>query len=575
MLCGLVVSSFLLAGCGKDQRPKEATGPASPSPKSGERIEVIGPGSTMVTEEGEEKNLLWSEDGGVDLITYEDKEAIHLSKEQLGTMFGKGKQPFAGKQITINVLANGSKGGISGPLHRLRPAWQELTGAELTIVEVPIAEQLNKTINDLEFGTGKYDGFIQGAWYMGELIMPGFIIPIDDYMKDKRFPQWDPTWLPPSLRELHQWDGKWYGVMNDSDGQALYWRNDILTDPEWQKKYKEETGKDMPLPIKTWQDVIDIAKFFNGKNWDSTNREPDNGIVMHFRVNQQGMFHFMSLSAAFVVNGGDTVNRGTNNYWFDPDTMEPLINQPGHVKALEVLYELAKHGPEEQSAWDLGAAWDHFLRGNAIFVFSWGDVGSLVQDKKKSNIQGKLGASILPGSYDVYDMNKNEWVKLDKPNVVGNTTGGSWHGVISSKSKNPELVYSLYALMATEPVSTWNVNRGWTGVDPGASIHFPPPEGTAELKGFQDAGWNESDLKFYLKAYHENFFAETMLPYLRINGAEEYWRTLDRNLSATMIGEMKPKEALDRTAKEWKAVTERRGLKEQLKQYQQSIGYKK
>jgi multiple sugar transport system substrate-binding protein len=273
--------------------------------------------------------------------------------------------------------------------------------------------------------------------------------------------------------------------------------------------------------------------------------------------------------------GGDKVDRGINNYWFDPETMAPLIDQPGHVRALEVLYELSRYGPRAQSAWDLGTAWDWFLRGKAIFVFSWGDVGALVQDTSRSKIKGRLGASMLPGSHEVYDMNNNRWLKLPQPNVVGNTTGGSWHGVISAKSKNPEVVYSFYALMATRPASLWNVYRGWTGVDPGATIHFLPPEGSADLRGYLDAGWNESDLRFYLKACHDNFFAKTMLPYLRINGTEEYWRVLDQNLSETMIGRLSPKESLSRTAKEWDEITNRRGRDTQLKQYQRSIGYRK
>ncbi len=521
------------------------------------------------------RHLRWREDGGADLMTFEDREVIALSKDELGTMFGPGKKPFAGKRIAITVNNSGPKGGISGPLYRLRPAWEELTGAKLDIVEVPIAEQLNKTITDLRLGAGLFDGFMEGAWYMGEYVTARFIRPIDDYIVDKRFPQWDPNWLPSSLRRIHTWGGKWYGTLNDSDGQVLYWRNDLLTDPDWQGKYKAETGKDMPFPITTWQDVVDIARFFHGKNWDANDPEPDTGIVMHFKVNEQGMFHFMSLSASFVVMGGDKVDRGTNNYWFDPETMEPLIDQPGHVRALGVLCELSRYGPRAQSAWDLGTAWDWFLRGKSIFVFSWGDVGALVQDTSRSRIKGKLGASILPGSYEVYDMSNNRWIKLSRPNVVGNTTGGSWHGVISSQSKNPQAVYSLYALMATRPVSLWNVNRGWTGVDPGVSIHFLPPQGTADLQGYLETGWNESDLRFYLKAYRDNFFAETMLPYLRINGAEEYWRALDQNLSETMIGRMTPKEALTRTAREWDEITNRRGHAAQLKQYQQSIGCNK
>lgn len=517
--------------------------------------------------------LEWHDDGSVTLITFEDNERITLSAEQLGTMFGPGQQPFAGKRIAITVNNSGPKGGISGPLYRLRPAWQELTGATLSIVEMPLAEQLPTTINDLRLGLGQFDGFIQGAWYMGEYVTPGFIVPVDDFIADPRFPQWNPDWWPPSLREIHTWGDQIYGTLNDSDGQVLYWRHDILSDPEWQARYQAEVGSPMPFPIQTWDDVIAIARFFNGKNWDNTDPDPDSGIVMHFRVNEQGMFHYMSMSAAYVVRPGKTVDRCTNNYWFDPATMEPLINSEGHVRALEKLIELANYGPPAQVGWDLGTAWDWFLRGKAIFVFSWGDVGSLVQDPARSQIKGKLGASVLPGSREVYNMCTNTWEVLAEPNVVGNTTGGSWHGVISARSPNPEVVYSLYALMATEPVSLWNVNRGWTGVDPGVSIHFLPPRGTASIEGYLAEGWNESDLKFYLDAYYNNFFAETMLPYLRINGAEEYWRALDRNLSEAMVGRLSPREALDRTARAWDEITNRRGRDLQLKQYQESIGF--
>jgi len=518
--------------------------------------------------------LDWHSDGSVTLTTFEDAEQITLSAEQIGTMFGQGKQPFAGKEIAITVNNGGPKGGISGPLYRLRPAWEELTGAKLNIVEMPLAEQLSTTINDLRLGLKQFDGYIEGAWYMGEYVTPGYIIPIDKYISDKRFPQWNPDWFPPSLREIYQWNGQFYAVLNDSDGQVLYWRNDILSDPTWQKAYQDEVGSPMPFPVKTWDDVIAIAKFFNGKNWDKGDPDPDSGVVMHFRVNEQGMFHFMTMSAPYVVRSGDKVDRCTNNYWFDPATMEPLINSAGHVRALEKLIELSHYGPDAQVGWDLGTAWDWFLRGKSIFVFSWGDVGSLVQDESRSKIKGKLGASIVPGSNEVYNLCTNSWEKLTKPNIVGNTTGGSWQGVISSGSENPEVVYSLYALMATEPVSLWNVNRGWTGVDPGVQIHFLPPHGTASLEGFLDAGWNESDLKFYLNAYYDNFFADTMLPYLRINGTEEYWRALDQNLSEAMIGRLQPQEALNRTAKAWDEISNRRGRENQLKQYQESIGYK-
>jgi multiple sugar transport system substrate-binding protein len=515
----------------------------------------------------------WNEDGSLTITTFEDGEVITFAPEDIGSLFGPGQKPFEGASIAVTVNNSGPKGGISGPLYRLRPAWEELTGATLEIVEMPLAEQLPTTINDLSLGLNQFDGFMQGAWYMGEYVTPGYILPIDDWIADGRFFQWDPAWWPPSLAKIHQWEGQTYGTLNDSDGQVLYWRDDILSSADWQAQYEAEVGSPMPYPVKTWDDVIAIAQFFDGKNWDENDADPDSGIVMHFRVNEQGMFHFMSMSASYVVRPGDTVDRCTNNYWFDPATMEPLVNSEGHVRALEKLVELSQYGPDAQVGWDLGTAWDYFLRGKSIFVFSWGDVGALVQDTARSKIQGKLGASILPGSTEVYNMCDNAWETLEEPNVVGNTTGGSWHGIISSKSPNPEVVYSLYSFMAAKPVHLWNIYRGWTGVDPGVSTDFLPPNGTADLQGFLDVGWNENDVKVYTQAYYDNFFAETMLPYLRINGAEEYWRALDQNLSKAMVGELDAKTALDNTATEWAAITERRGLDLQLQQYQQSMGY--
>ncbi len=39
-------------------------------------------------------------------------------------------------------------------------------------------------------------------------------------------------YLPPSLVNLHTWEGTWYGVPNGSDGQVLYYR----------KRYSDRSG---------------------------------------------------------------------------------------------------------------------------------------------------------------------------------------------------------------------------------------------------------------------------------------------------------------------------------------------
>ncbi len=518
----------------------------------------------------------WNDDGTVDLMLGSDYDdtVITVKQEDLGGLFGPGEKPFEGTEISVTVNAAGPKGGISGPLHAFRGPWEELTGATLDVVELPFAEHYTKMMLDLRNGTGEYDAFMVGAFWYGDIAPQGYAFEIDELIDSGDYPAWTYDDMPPSLKALHTWDGAGIGVLNDADGQVLYYRKSALENPEHQEAFKGEYGYDLPSPPTTWQQLRDIARYFNGKNWDDNDADPDSGMVLHLKVGEQGHYHFQSLSASFAVTPGDKVDQYHNVYWFDPTDMKPLINSPGHVKALEFLQDLHQTGPAAQVGWSLGEAWDYFLRGKSVFVFSWGDVGSLCQDTSRSVIQGDCAAAILPASDEFYDHESGEFVTADNPVPVGNTTGGSWHGVISNFSENPEATYSLLALMAMKDVSLWNSQHGWTGVDPGYSYQFLENQGgTASVDQYVGAGWDAGDVETYTQAYRDTFYADTMLTYLRIPGTFEYWDILDKNLSAAMSGEKTAQQALDDTAAAWEPVTDRIGRDSQLKDYQAAIGY--
>ena len=128
---------------------------------------------------------------------------------------------------------------------------------------------------DWRRGTGRYDATVGAAFYYGELISADLIRPVDDLLASGKYPRWSYDVMPDAMRQLYTWDGKGYGVLNDADGQVLYYRRDILSDPGWQAKFKEAVGYDLPVPPKTWQQVLDIASFFDGKNWDAGDSQPD------------------------------------------------------------------------------------------------------------------------------------------------------------------------------------------------------------------------------------------------------------------------------------------------------------
>ena len=323
----------------------------------------------------------WKDDGSAVLKlgpNYDNAE-ITVPKGELGSLFGPDQKPFEGDEITVLTLDSGPKGGISGPIYAFRPVFEELTGAKVNIALVPISELYTKLFLDLRNGTGEYDGSIVGAFMYGDLIAGNYILPVDDWRKSGDYPQWSYDVMPTALRNIYTWNGVGYGILNDADGQILYYRRDLLTDPQHQAAFKAQYNYDLPSPPKTLQQLKDIAAYFNGKNFDSNDPDPDSGVVLHLKVREQGLYHFMTLATSFAVTPGE-LSETQGVYWFDPVNMKPLINSPGHVKALEYLKDLAQYGPAAQVSWSLGEAWDFFLRGKAVFNFSYGDVGGLAQD---------------------------------------------------------------------------------------------------------------------------------------------------------------------------------------------------
>jgi multiple sugar transport system substrate-binding protein len=222
--------------------------------------------------------------------------------------------------------------------------------------------------------------------------------------------------------------------------------------------------------------------------------------------------------------------------------------------------------------WDLGQSWDHFLRGEAALAFTWGDLGALAQ-QEGSVVKGKIGTAHLPGTLEYYNIQTGKWIQTDNPNRVGNTTGGSWAGVISKFSDAPEATYYLLALLATREKSLIYAARGWDGVDPGRFSHYLPPDGTANLDDYLAAGWDAADIQQYSEAYFENFNNPLQIPYLRIPGTFGYLSALDIHLFEAAQGQLTPQEALIDTVLDFEELSDRLGRENQAEIYRASQGF--
>ena len=472
-----------------------------------------------------------------------------------------GHCPFAGQHVSVLVT---NSVPIGKPVLELKDEYEAATGATLEVVQLPHEELFANLISDLTNRTGKYDVAIAGAWWLGELVAGDYVLAYDAFYRDPRFPKWDFDDVLPAPRSLLSYAGRKYMVANDHDGQVMYYRRDLLADARHRAAFRQKYGYPLDVPA-TWAQFRDVAEYFNGRDLNGDG-VPDHGVVLPLKAGAQGMFHFMSLSAPFLI--GPT---NPKLYWFDPQTMRPLIDSPGHVRALSTLVDLVQFGPREMVGWDLGKGWDHFLSGRAALTFSWGDLGALAQ-QEGSRIKGKIGTAPLPGTHEYYDLQQRAWVKTGAPNRVGNTTGGSWAGVIAKSSKAPAAAYYLLALMAAPQKSLVYAARGWDGIDPGRRSHFLPPEGSGSLETYLRYGWDEADIRDYLHAYYDTFSNPQQFPYLRIPGTYSYWQALDLHLAEAASGQLSPEAALKAAAVDFEEITIRLGREAQKRIYRSSLG---
>jgi multiple sugar transport system substrate-binding protein len=465
------------------------------------------------------------------------------------------------KNTTINVMVLRSAVGDCVEYHA--PRWEEQTGAHVNITKIPIDTLHQEIFADLK-GPGQYDAYQTAAWFYGDYFTSDepTIVEIAPFLKDPKYPYWNPEEFLPAIKRLYTWKGKLYGVLFDADAQILYYRKDVLGNAEYQEKFKSNLGYDLPNPPKTMKEMHDVASFFTGWDWNGDGKD-DWGISLHAKVNEQGFFHFLTLAAPYIVS------QNNRYFYFNPDDMKPLINSEGHLHALEDYVKFLANGPKEQIGWTLPQGWTPFLTGHAVMEPTWGDLPTLAQDRARSSVQGRVGATLIPGTTDAFNPITGKWDKSPL-NVVGNTNGGSWHCVISRLSKQKEATYDFLAFMANKKNAFFNSANGWTGVQPGMKYEYFPPIGTATFNEWAKEGWDKGDATAFLDAYYRNLVLPEQQIYLRIPGAVEYWHELDVRLSAVLAGETKPKAALDDIYQTWEQITEHYGRENQKKLYAES-----
>jgi multiple sugar transport system substrate-binding protein len=453
----------------------------------------------------------------------------------------------------VNLIAATQTGPqIASPMENLWKEWGAKTGGTVEVQTFPFGDLFAKIQTGYVSGASPFDIIVYASDWAGDLMGAGYLLEVPQKNQDMMGYQY----LIPIYRDrILSWGGTVYATPYDGDAHNTYLRKDLLTDPKNQADFKAKYGYDLPVPIKTWTQYYDIAEFFNGMEIDGTTIY---GAGTAFKRQAQSYWTYLGVAAPFAKSPNDP------SYFFDPDTMEPRINNPGFVAGLDFYSSLVNVGPPDVTNWDVGDIRANFPAGKLALGIDWGDVGPLAADPSSSVVTAGWSAQAHPGVDRYYDSIAGQWVEAY--NQAPFHAFGGWVGSVSKTTENADCAFDFLSFMGSQNMSQLLVVTGGSGVNPHfySDMNNPDP--------WIESGMSSSQATEYLDAIRSTISDPNAVVDLRIPGAAEYFDALDTQLARAVAGEATSQEALDQVAKDWNAITDRLGRDQQKALYSKMLG---
>jgi len=421
------------------------------------------------------------------------------------------------EEITVAVHAVPHATGV----YMFQDQFEREYGIKVNVVEMAPTAIFEKQMTEFTAQTGAYDvvQFLP-SWIAD---YSRFLEPIEP-LAEKNGVDLKRDDVAPAFRDYYnKWAGTVYAMTWDGDLNLFYYNKLAFDNPEYQQKYKAETGNDLRVP-QTWDEYTQVCKFFSGWDWDNDG-EKEYGCYEYL---QRGRMYWWFLDR-FASMGG---------VYFD-ENMTPLINTKAGVMALQNMIDTVPYMPPgalNHGYTELRLA---IINGDVAMGKQWTDVGKAADLAEESKVKGQIGYAMVPGS---------QWGDqvVQRPMLAG-----GWNLGIPKDSKHKDAAIKFIGFITSPEVSLDITKNPATSLDPYRISHYQSEE-------FQTL-WPTA--KDYLAAIDETL--KVGFPDLQIPGAAEYLDTLDLELTEALAGNKSPQEALDAAAAAWEEITDRLGREQQ------------
>ena len=462
----------------------------------------------------------------------------------------KGDSKVEKKTITVIVpKLNGKL--IRGAILEEAKKFEEKTGTIIRVVTPSWADTITKIKESIKNPKINFDIYVIITSWGGSLLGEDQVAVVPDWIKKQI--DWDDV-LPVYKNNILTWGNKTYGLPYDGDCINLYYRKDVFENQNNQKNFLKEFGYIL-TPPKTWKNYEDIAKFFNGWDWDNDGKI-EYGIAGSRLKGYGTVLQFFTRAAAYSKHPDDCA------YYFDIDTMKPRINNEGFIKALEDYISVMRYAPKEILNFSPGDVRKSFISGDVVMAVDWANMGTMAANSEVSVVRNKVGYSNLPGYDEVFNSRTNRWDSIDNnPSSIS----GNWTILVNKNSKYKKLAFEFAAHMTSKELTSKLITVGWTGINPSRYSHFE------DLSKWADSGFSQDSAKEYLNVISKSLNNKNVMVDIRIPGSSQYYAALSNGINLALKGDISPSEALNSVAIKWEAITDSLNRDNQIRLYRKSL----
>jgi multiple sugar transport system substrate-binding protein len=369
--------------------------------------------------------------------------------------------------------------------------------------------------------------------------------------------------LPVYRSKLLKWGKEDLALPLVDQTVICFYRADLFADPAHRSAFKAKYGRELGKPT-TWQDVVRIAEYFNGKPRPGLNRPC--ASLSSLPTDDDGLDRAFYLAAAPFVRRSikEDANQKVSirdlfSFHYDLETGKPLIHTAGFAAALEMLCQLKPFHAATSA--DPAAS---FAAGETVICLA--SAGHSVRFQQSSAIKDRFAIVRPPGSEVVYGFDGASAPTPGEVNDVPYLGALGTVMVVPNSTNKAAEAFKLAAFLSNPKTSRDIVTEPSWGGGAFREEHLKLNWGSFEL----GAGQREELIKI-LKEIDQHTSVSNPLLRLRIPDQASHRAALLKEVRAALNSVKKPKDALADADKAWRELDSKMTPAERLATYKLSV----